>query len=646
MWYFKKAAHDDTIKTSKLAEFFSNRICEAVVRESIQNSLDAGNDSGEAVKVCFTFGTALKSSFPEIYQPLEGHLKATGYHEEIPQNIRYITIEDFNTKGLQGRLSKFDSPNDRSSFYSFWWEEGEGTKKKGSGGSHGVGKSTLSNASQLKSFLALTIREEEPNLALLGFCDLPPHEVDSELYLGYARFGHETDETGQKELLPQTETYNLKTIERFKQHANLKRENQSGLSIFIPQIGIDFTPEETIREIIKNYFLPIIKSGLIVEIDDQNNSNNSNNCKINAETIQSLTEEYFSEDKLKEELLTLIKISKSIAKFKSDPKYFNTISEPNRENTKLAIEMFSKENLLDMRKEFQDGKVVPIHVTIPINLKSNGEKRNGHISIYALNEGCKSKFYRAFRGDILINKEKCLSPCSYTALIIDIDNFAENELSEYLKYTEDPGHCEWKNSAAIRSKGRYSQNESWVRTAVQKAASSVLNVLSDVNENEKITNFAEDIFFIEKPSEEDASNDNKNSGRKKGKKKPAPPEGIPAPNKTLFDSKRIDQGGIQFFGTAALVEQISESPEEEIFGRVRAAHVMSASSKAKWFKEYNPADFSFDSTIKVNSSGIDPVEIKDNEMTFKVIDPAFSINMTGFDTNRDVHFEINKVKER
>ncbi len=642
MWHFKETGFDDTIKTSKLAEFFSSKKCEAVVRESIQNSLDASDNNGSPVKVVFTFGRAERSSFPEIYDPLEEHLKITGYNGKFPKNVSFVTIEDFNTNGLQGDLSKFCSPEERSSFYSFWWQEGEGLKKQGSGGSHGVGKSTLSNASTLKSFLALTVRSDSPSHALIGFCDLPPHEVNSCQYLGYARFGHITSCDTRQELLPQTLENNPDVIGKFKKHAGIKRNNENGLSIFIPEINDDFTAAETIKEVIRNYFLPIIKSNLSVEIDDQINPNS---CKIHSENIENLVAEFFKEEKQRQELLTLIKVSKAIAENHKNSRYFHNTSNPNREQRKLASEMFSEENLNDMKRDFQSGKVVPIHITFPIQIKNKSQQKSGHLSIYALNEGCKSKYYSAFRGNVLINKEKCSSPCSYTALIVDIDNASANELSEYLKHTEDPGHCEWKGSAATRSKGRYSQTEAWIKTTVQRAASSILNILSDVNENEKIVNFAEDIFYIETPSNEGPSNDNKGSNSKKGKKKTPTLEDPPEKSQPLFSSHRIDQGGIRFSGTQALKDKLHKHPDEGIHGRIRAAHVMPASSKAKWFKEYNPADFSFKSTIDIALEGIEPLETKDNELVFRVISPDFSIGMKGFDTNRDVHFEINKVKE-
>src|SRR5688572_21255443 len=95
-------------------------IAEALVREVIQNSSDAGTGEGP-VKVRFAIKSTTTSEQTAVLSHLAGlrpHLSAcmvdTSVLSEDP--MRILTIEDFNTKGLTG---SFDSL-DRGNFDNFW----------------------------------------------------------------------------------------------------------------------------------------------------------------------------------------------------------------------------------------------------------------------------------------------------------------------------------------------------------------------------------------------------------------------------------------------------------------------------------------------------------------------------------------------
>ena len=106
MWRFRKLELGEPERNPRESEFFRlKEPAEAVVREVIQNSLDARSDNASTVKVCFSFGEVGKVNVGSYFQGLEPHLIACDLllsdctdRDKIP----FLVIEDFGTTGLDG----------------------------------------------------------------------------------------------------------------------------------------------------------------------------------------------------------------------------------------------------------------------------------------------------------------------------------------------------------------------------------------------------------------------------------------------------------------------------------------------------------------------------------------------------------------
>lgn len=107
-----------------------------LVRESIQNSLDAGN-YGENVYVDISIGTFMKSH-------LNLQLEGFDYSDELNDEeiSKFISLSDSNTIGLAGPLKHSDLNGnfENSNLLKLVYDIGKAQDKEGSGGSWGIGK--------------------------------------------------------------------------------------------------------------------------------------------------------------------------------------------------------------------------------------------------------------------------------------------------------------------------------------------------------------------------------------------------------------------------------------------------------------------------------------------------------------------------
>src|SRR5690554_1039476 len=187
MWNFRELKPGWPDRTPHESEFFRlTEPAEAVVREFIQNSLDArvSNRPEDKVQIRFCFNETTRDSIETFFSGIEKHLEACDYGIPDKANpVPYIVIEDFNTTGLDGDISQ----GSKSNFSNFWHGEGTSTKGGRKAGRWGLGKVTFHLASSLKIFWGFTSRVDDSKKFLMGKALLKPHTIDSKnyIYLGY-----------------------------------------------------------------------------------------------------------------------------------------------------------------------------------------------------------------------------------------------------------------------------------------------------------------------------------------------------------------------------------------------------------------------------------------------------------------------------
>ena len=116
-WFLKKYEPDDTQRDSVSGEFFKNTRLESVVREAIQNSLDArpkGSKAPAVVRIYYSGPEAAVDGGKYAAQfrgeTIDAHYsdKRSGL-ENLPspsERCEFLAVEDFNTTGLTGDVTK------------------------------------------------------------------------------------------------------------------------------------------------------------------------------------------------------------------------------------------------------------------------------------------------------------------------------------------------------------------------------------------------------------------------------------------------------------------------------------------------------------------------------------------------------------
>lgn len=143
-------------------ETFTAHLNQSLVREVIQNSLDAAVDDTKPVLVEFSRFDIPQNEFPDLDNFRNAVIKCRKSNDNDPDAVRFfknaekildrksisvLRISDYNTRGLEGS----DTCAKGTSWSRLVKESGSSNKGQGSGGSFGIGKSAAFACSDLRT---------------------------------------------------------------------------------------------------------------------------------------------------------------------------------------------------------------------------------------------------------------------------------------------------------------------------------------------------------------------------------------------------------------------------------------------------------------------------------------------------------------
>lgn len=544
-WRFARMPPSQVNQDPFQGEFFtsSSDLPKRLVREAIQNSLDARRGS-EPVRVRFVFSGEEQALDPEragrYLGGLKPHLAAladrsrpddrpAGPDREadairqavslLEEPMTYLAIEDFGTSGLSGDIGDNPERAEGNDFWGFFRSVGISTKSEDAGGSWGLGKWVFPDASIVNAYFGLTQRASEDRVLLMGMALLKTHSIGSDKYPPYGYFAAGSGEDDDAWLpMPVDSDVDHDLVDTLLE-LNLDRLDESGLSVLIPFPKAELTHDSIARAVLTQYFVPIVKNDLIVEICRPDGPDAMDTTAISSDTIQALASSLppasGGSDERDDESPRSLSGAIALAKW--------AISGTNRDHHRLSTR--TSKNALpegvrldDLRARYDRGDRLAFRYAFP-----NGARRQGaaasspaEFRVYLERDEDLDEGHDYFvRGHLRIPDMDHLRGHKSRALIL-VDS--RSELAHLLRDSEGPAHARW-DPHAQRLKQRWSGGYERVQ-GVRRAAIRLLQLLAERGSDPQMDALA-DLF----PGDDDPAS-KKASGTRRG---PAPPDPPPIP---------------------------------------------------------------------------------------------------------------------
>ena len=284
-WHFaEQTGGTDIGPNDAMRQIFKKVPYEALVRESIQNSLDAVYDRTKPVEVHFSISSVNGKSYPNLFelrQHIDGCLamypgddakkKFKPMHDYLDKSyfdrLKYLQVSDYNTTGMN--YSK-DDPS--SPFYAFVRSKGVSAKSNSSaGGSFGFGKAAYFNVSRI-STVFISTKVIGGGTFFEGESYLCTHKIGGQKLVDAGYYdNNEGEPISSPSMIPQ----------RF-----LREE--PGTDISILGLSDDESREEVFGQIktavLLNFWMSILDKKLVVNIGDE---------VINSDNLDDVINEMF-----------------------------------------------------------------------------------------------------------------------------------------------------------------------------------------------------------------------------------------------------------------------------------------------------------------------------------------------------------------
>lgn len=629
-WRFRRMQSGEMNIDPIEGEFFSTEalgsLADALVREAIQNSLDARAAGLRArVRIVFPAPAAmLDAARKERYLAgLWPHLAAdrSGLTElpSLDHPLGFVLFEDFGTRGLQGSPEQsedeeINAGNSRNDFYYFWRNVGRSRKSASELGRWGLGKTVFPAASRLNAFFALTVRRDDGRRLLMGQSVLRIHKLDGARYYPYGYFGRFEGDLA----LPFEDP---EFIDAFCREFGLARSAEPGLSVVIPHPAPDLAPEQVLPSVVRHYFVPILAGDLVVEVEHDGRTE-----LLDAGTLSRLLGHVGWADA--PNLQRLVELARWGLRLPDDR--YARLPEP----SPAAAPRWSADDAIEkalspLREAFNRGD--PVAVRVPAWVKPvTGEPVCASFDVYLERDDALSGGEEHFvRDGITVAGVRSGVQSGVRAIVC----VRERALSGLLGDSENPAHTEWQERSP-RFKERYRHGPFTLRY-VKGAPREIVRVLTRPAAGRDFA-LLRHLFSLDVPTEETLKQRQPHSANRAGLDGTGDAPSIEAAGKDrLFELQKL-QGGFRV--TAA-----ANGARPPRFAAVLAAYEV---RRGNPFALYQRLDFEMDrSPIIAEIAGAEIVRQERNAIALRIDNPAFELVVKGFDPRRDVRVKTLALEE-
>jgi len=614
-WFFSPQLPGQVETEVTQRDQFSNdevELSETIIREAIQNSLDAAADDPPRIHVSIRKqeeSDGLEKTF--LAGILDEQLKHARAAELDLSEVAFgspsaLLIEDFGTKGLTGSVSSKDDDN----FSDFWRRHGKSHKTGKSRGRWGLGKLVYSATSQVGVFFGLTLRDGDSMPHLMGQTVLKLRQVDGHEYPPHAFLAHVDNEGDRLKEFP-VPSKDPEEVNRYiKQFGVQRKAGENGLSIIIPFPNPNFKIEAMIGTAIANYFYPIITGQLTLQLGGND---------VDASNVRELAHQY-AKDKFADIDALFDFIEEIYGLENSD---IHVMRASWLDDGRLGEDDFEPEVLDKIRERYSAGRLVSLKLPFMLTRK-NGTKVDTFFSVYLKKPAELKKGMDLYvRGGLTLpGEEKFRDRKALGAMIAD-----DEEACSFLGYAENAAHTKWVGSAE-KLKQHYRSPNRPVQ-AIRQSLVQLYDLLSE--EIEEVDEQAlHSFFWVDEPEVKARS-------KKKPKKTPVaviPPK---EPRPRYFSISSITGG----FSVVTPKDAAPERYPQTI--KIEVAYDVAAGNP---FKKYSPYDFKLGKggglQIAITKETSELVHAAGNILHVVVKKPPFRLNVTGFDDSRDVKVKLTR----
>ncbi len=607
-WLFKKYAPGDTYRNSTADAFFDSETVsdpgKALVREGIQNSLDAHKIYAD--KPAMVYISILnedqapgRASVDPFFADVWPHYRSDSsglYPEEIPgpnDKCTALVFEDLDTTGLEGDPDEWRAPSSdqRNDFFNFFRAEALTHKTPGERGSRGVGKATFFQASRIKTIFGLTIRSNDQKPLLMGRSVLRSHRLDDSDYHGDGYFGVPFEDHPSF-ILPIDDTT---IVEKFSSVFRLKRKNESGLSVIVVWPDPEIKEEAIIQAVCENYFYTILNDKLTVMIETPQ--------KQVLLGKKDLLSEVTKHAELSN-IAPMIGLAQWATSGNALEHMFTLNPHPRQGPYSWQKSAFPAEMLDTLRGKFQNRERVAIRVPLSVR-KRNCPIEDSYFDVYVTFTDSDEPIDPAFiREDILIGDVRPRTPRGGLLSMVVIDH---EPLAAFLRLSENPSHTQWQTNRVKKDYVYAPGLIAFVTNSVRQIYSLAMS--AEETEDKKIL---ADLF--PKPG----IGGNGNGARRK-----------------------------QYVRITAADHGFSVGPGRqrlEIDDQVKIQVAYADNSRTRSaLGRYTRDDFQFgQKPIQHRLEGAEVVELAENQMVIRILNPTFNVTVTGFDYNRDIIVDADR----
>lgn len=594
-WYFRDISDDPSEKELTQQDQFNNdevALAEAIVRETVQNSTDAQARMNVPVRVRFSIETVQpdgRDFFAGVLSGLSRHLRACGMPHALPDPLRLLVIEDFETTGLTGSVET----KDNGQFSGFWRRFGRSNKQGSKGGRWGLGKLVFPSASAIRTVIGLTRRADDDASWVMGQAVLRNHDIDDQ---ERDSVGFWCAEQAPRRGLPSNDR---SLAAKLSQAARLRRTSEAGLSLIVPALLPEIASEHLIASTVRNYYFPILTGRLTVEVND---------VEISKDTFESVSRSLPSEAVPRSLLAFVRELQDARA---AEP---TLILPQTWQRQAISADTLGPDATEMLRAHYRAGKLLAVRAPLQVKPKGNGAT-NTSIDLYLKNATPGERVQTlVVRGSITVPVEgkKIHCPDGHAALVA-----TDDAISKLLGDAENPAHTQW-NERAEKLRMGWDGGHMALRR-VRAALPELYQLVAERIERDDPLALV-DFFSI--PKSDRAGTTRPVVGR---------PEDLPPSAPKPF---RIEKRA----GGFAILPNGELRPEQfPMELRIRCAYDVLAGNPYSRYSEY---DFSFfGPPIDIARNNADCWPNQGNELDVLARGPEFKVEVLGFDPNRDLIIE-------